>query len=170
MRQMRWFGRRFSFTEPAGVFPAVLERLRGTPARLEERIHGVTPDVLSTRKDGAWSILEHIGHLGDLEDLWYRRVSDLLAGAETLSEADLTNRRTHEAQHNESSAEVLLARFRLERASLVARLEGMGEPDVVRSALHPRLRQPMRMIDHVLFVAEHDDHHLAVISELLRDG
>jgi hypothetical protein len=26
----------------------------------------------------------------------------------------------------------------------------------------------MRVIDHVLFVAEHDDHHLATITALLR--
>jgi hypothetical protein len=26
----------------------------------------------------------------------------------------------------------------------------------------------MRVIDHVLFVAEHDDHHLATITSLLR--
>jgi hypothetical protein len=35
------------------------------------------------------------------------------------------------------------------------------------SSLHPRLQQPMRLIDHALFVAEHDDHHLARITELL---
>ncbi len=27
------------------------------------------------------------------------------------------------------------------------------------SARHPRLMQPMRMIDLLYFVAEHDDHH-----------
>jgi hypothetical protein len=37
-----------------------------------------------------------------------------------------------------------------------------------RTALHPRLGTPMRLLDHVLFIAEHDDHHLARISWLLR--
>jgi hypothetical protein len=27
----------------------------------------------------------------------------------------------------------------------------------------------MRVLDHVLFVAEHDDHHLAAITALLRE-
>jgi hypothetical protein len=36
------------------------------------------------------------------------------------------------------------------------------------SALHPRLKTPMRIIDLFLFVAEHDDHHLARITELAR--
>jgi hypothetical protein len=34
--------------------------------------------------------------------------------------------------------------------------------------VHPRLRQPMRFVDHLYFVAEHDDHHLATISELAK--
>jgi len=37
----------------------------------------------------------------------------------------------------------------------------------VPSALHPRLGTPLRLIDHALFVAEHDDHHLARIGGLL---
>ncbi len=37
-----------------------------------------------------------------------------------------------------------------------------------RSAHHPRLNRPMRILDLMVFAAEHDDHHLARISELLR--
>ncbi len=37
-----------------------------------------------------------------------------------------------------------------------------------KTALHPRLKTPMRLIDSLYFVAEHDDHHLAIISNLLR--
>jgi hypothetical protein len=32
---------------------------------------------------------------------------------------------------------------------------------------HPRLKTPMRLIDHLYFVAEHDDHHHARIWELV---
>jgi len=42
------------------------------------------------------------------------------------------------------------------------------EPDAfARTSLHPRLKQPMRLVDHLHFVAEHDDHHLAKIWELI---
>ena len=34
-------------------------------------------------------------------------------------------------------------------------------------AWHPRLDRPMRVIDLAIFAAEHDDHHLARITELL---
>jgi len=37
-----------------------------------------------------------------------------------------------------------------------------------RTALHPRLQQPMRVLDMAFFTAEHDDHHLARMTELSR--
>jgi predicted short-subunit dehydrogenase-like oxidoreductase (DUF2520 family) len=36
----------------------------------------------------------------------------------------------------------------------------------VRTSLHPRLKRPMRLIDLCFFVAEHDDHHLAIATRL----
>jgi hypothetical protein len=36
-----------------------------------------------------------------------------------------------------------------------------------RAIPHPRLKTPMRLVDHLYFVAEHDDHHLARIWELV---
>ncbi|MDP8240406.1 MAG: hypothetical protein P9X24_15050 [Candidatus Hatepunaea meridiana] len=34
-------------------------------------------------------------------------------------------------------------------------------------ANHPRLNKPMRMVDSLYFEAEHDDHHLNVMKELV---
>jgi hypothetical protein len=39
---------------------------------------------------------------------------------------------------------------------------------VTRTAVHPRLKRELRLIDLVEFVADHDDHHLAVIGALTR--
>jgi hypothetical protein len=50
--------------------------------------------------------------------------------------------------------------------SFVRRLEALTDEEVAATALHPRLRQQMRVIDMAYFVAEHDDHHLATINEL----
>ncbi len=168
MHQMKWFERTFRFDLPVGLFPGVLERLRGTPGRLEESLRGVPASVLLARREGGWSIQEHAGHLGDLEALWDRRLTDLLSRSAVLSEADLTNRATHEANHNESPIRGLLQTFRDRRAAFVARLDLVDEDEAALSAVHPRLRQPMRLIDLALFIAEHDDHHLAVMRGLLR--
>src|SRR5215831_11870913 len=95
-----WFERKFDFTFPAEQYPSVCIRLRGAPARIEEVLRGVSRDVLIKRSADKWSAQEHAGHLLDLEPLWMTRVNDFVAGADGLTVADLTNRKTHEANHN----------------------------------------------------------------------
>jgi len=162
-----WFSRRFTFDIEPWAYPNIIERLRGTPARLEERLRGLDSAILTVRLDDKWSIQENAGHLLDLEPLWAQRLDDFERGAERLSAADLQNRRTANANHNAANPSDILAAFRREREAFVSRLEGCDDALVVQTSLHPRLEQPMRLIDHVFFVAEHDDHHLATITALM---
>ena len=166
VRRTKWFERRFDFSQPVGVFPCVAERLRGTPARLEEMTRRLPPRVLTARPGEGWSIQQHAGHLVDLDELHEGRLEDYARGLEVLRPADLTNRRTFEAGHNEARLEDLLAAFRAARLGFLRRLEAMSEEELAVSAVHPRLQLPMRVVDMALFVAEHDDHHLATINEL----
>ena len=163
-----WIKRQFTFELPLGMYGNVVERVRGTPARLEDLTRGMSRDVLTGRDGDKWSIQEHAGHLLDLEELGMKRLDDFEASRETLTAADMTNRKTHEANHNAKSIENILSAFRKERMEFVARLDSYDETLVSRTALHPRLQQQIRVIDLVFFSAEHDDHHLARISELKR--
>jgi uncharacterized damage-inducible protein DinB len=164
----RWFDRRFQLGLPLDAFPEIIERLRGTPARLEEWTRNIPPQRLIQRFAGTWSIQENVGHLLDLEPLWAGRLDDFLQGATALRAADLSNRKTSEAGHNSQPLDRLLAMFRSARVSFVTQLETLSTSQLQRTALHPRLQQPMTVTDHCFFVAEHDDHHLARITELLR--
>jgi hypothetical protein len=120
-------------------------------------LHGVCREVLIAQPGDKWSAQEHAGH--DLESLWMARVKDFLSGEDTLSVADLSNRKTREANYNVRELAQILAAFRAARLCLVDRVWGL-QPDLfARSTLHPRLKQPMRLVDHLYFVAEHDDHH-----------
>lgn len=169
MTKWAWTERKFSFDYPSTKWPDLLERVRGTPARIEERVRGLSRDVLTRRRDGkGWSIQENIGHLFDLEDIHLRRIEEILQGKAGLMAADMSNRKTNEADHNAKDIRKLLAEFRADRAKLVARFEGLAEPDWAKSALHPRLQQPMRIVDIACFTAEHDDYHLGRIGELIR--
>lgn len=162
-----WFERQFTFDLPLSRFPNVLERLRGSPARVEERVRSLPPATLAARVHDAWSIQENVGHLCDLEPLWIRRAEQLLEGHRELAVADLTNRGTDEANHNATPLDDLLKRFRSLRLQLVSILDGADGSALERTARHPRLGTPMRLIDIAFFTAEHDDHHLARITELL---
>ena len=170
MQPMRWFDRAFSFDVPVWMYPNVVERLRGTPARTEELVRDLAPEVLRRRVDEGWSIQENIGHLLDLEPLWMGRIDDILHAQPRLRDADLANRKTHEANHNARPVDAVLNDLREARTRLVRRLDALDEASVERSATHPRLEQPMRLLDLLFFVAEHDDHHLAQITRLKRQG
>ena len=161
-----WFERKFEFTFPVEQYPNLCIRLRGTPARLEEILRGVPRDVLIRKPDDKWSAQEQAGHLLDLEPLWTARVDDFLRGGDTLTTADLRNRRTDEANHNARDVTEIAAEFQAARSRLLTRVGALPAEAFARTMLHPRLKQPMRLVDHLYFVAEHDDHHLAVIWEL----
>jgi uncharacterized damage-inducible protein DinB len=162
-----WFERQFTSDLPLQRFPGILERLRGSPARVEERVRSLTPAVLSARFGGTWSIQENVGHLCDLEPLWIHRAGQVVEGQGELAVADLANRGTHDANHNATPLDELMGRFRALRLRFVSILEGADGHALTRTARHPRLGTPMRLIDVAFFTAEHDDHHLARITELL---
>lgn len=164
-----WFERKFEFTFPVELHPNLCARLRGTPARLE--LVREIPGAMLTRRPGdKWSAQEHAGHLLDLEPLWLARVEDFLTGGTELTAADLTNRKTHEAGHNNRSIRTIIDEFRAARSQLIDRVEVLDPTLISRTMLHPRLKQPMRLVDHLFFAAEHDDHHLARIWELIRNN
>jgi uncharacterized damage-inducible protein DinB len=85
-----------------------------------------------------------------------------------LTAADLNNTKTKEAGHNQKTLEQLLLAFIAERQKILETVYGFDEHLLARTSTHPRLNQPMRLIDSLFFVAEHDDHHIAAISNLLR--
>ena len=159
MNRTPWFQRKFPTIEDAGVFLSIVERLDGTPARLASKMLNQSTSVLEMKEEASqWSVKEEIGHLIDLEPLWLGRVEDLMEGKEELRNADLTNRKTHEANHNQRDINQLLHEFRLERAKLLKCLQQVTEKDLERSSL---------ILDLAYFIAEHDDHHLAQITYLI---
>ena len=167
MIQMPWLERTFSFDFPVGIFPGIVERLRGTPARIAELVKGVPHTMLISRAGERWSVNEHVGHLIDLDDLDHVRLNEFIDGKPSLSAADMSNRRTYDAGYNDVAIATLVDYFRDRRFDLIGRLEELTDEQIARVALHPRLQQPLRLVDWTYFVAEHDDHHLARIRELI---
>jgi hypothetical protein len=165
---IRWFERKWDFSLPVGAFPSVLERLRGTPVRAGALVAGINDGVLGARNGGTWSAKEHLAHLDDLHELDERRFDDFLARSGALAVADLANQRTQTANHNASDIGDILKRLSDHRLGLVARMESATAEDIVTICVHPRLKQPMRLIDWAFFVAEHDDHHLVAARLAIR--
>ena len=168
MQQPLWFDRKFDFSFTENIFPSILERLIGTPARLDEKTKTIPNELLAFRISKSWSIKENIGHLIDLESLWMGRLEDILSKQIYLRATDLNNTKTDKANHNARDLDDLLADFRKVRAAAVTELQRLAEDQIYLTALHPRLKTPMRTMDLFLFVAEHDDHHLVKINDILK--
>src|SRR5689334_24021698 len=136
MRQANWFDRTFDFSGTENIMPSLIERLEGTSIRLREKMKKIDPTLYTTKPEGKWSMLEHIGHLADLEPLWQGRLEDILKGEKELRPTDLANTKTTEAQHNTKSLAELLSAFEQLRQKTLTRLRLLKDEDVFKSALH----------------------------------
>ncbi|NUO01364.1 MAG: DinB family protein [Saprospiraceae bacterium] len=165
MQRTNWFDRKFSPITDNGLFPTILERLEGTPARLTDKINRMQHN-LTLSLNGKWSIQKEVGHLIDLEPLWRDRALQIIDNQSNLIAADLTNRKTHETDYDSMDMAALLAQFSALRSDLMAVLRSATNEDLEKAAIHPRLGTPMKLIDLAYFVAEHDDHHLAQMTLL----
>lgn len=165
-----WVQRKFDFYLTPEMYLPAIERIRGTPARVEEAVQGLSSEQLTkVRAKGSWSIQQNIGHLLSLEPLWATRLEQFIVGVSELLAWDETNSSTWEADYNSKDISVILREFRETRKNLVSRLDTLDDTLVERTALHPRLKTRLRTIDLVYFVAEHDDYHLAQITRLKRE-
>ena len=167
IQQTPWFQRSFHFDFAVGLFPVIFSRLEGSIFRLYSLLSNADDELCSFNANG-WSVKEHVGHLYDLEELWWKRLQDFQQGKAVLTPADPNNQKTKEAVHNEKSLEKLIEQFTFERQKVLENVYGFDETLLLRTSVHPRLNQPMRLIDSLYFVAEHDDHHISAISNLLR--
>ncbi len=164
----KWVDRKFAFGQPLWMVPNFLVRLYGAAPRIDELSSGLSHDLLTRKIDGKWSIQEQIGHLLVLEELWFGRIEDFVAGLPTMRAADMQNVRTSESNFNAWEIEKLCRAFRDARAEFIGKLEAMDEAMLLRRSIHPRLQQEITLVDSMWFVAEHDDHHIAKMREIRR--
>jgi len=160
----KWTSRTFDFDFPADRFAFILERLYGTAPRIQYMIKNLSPEKLTHQPNGAWSIQEHIGHLIDLDELHDGRIDDYLEKKPVLRAADMSNKKTYEAHYNQQNLQQLLTDFAQKRQNFIERIKTL---DPTLAAQHPRLQKNMRVVDMAFFVAEHHDHHLAIVREII---
>ena len=167
MNTPKWFDRKFDFNFNQEQYISIYQQLKQAPVLLQQLVSNITGEKLSHKPDGKWSAKEHIGHLTLLESLWLARFHDIRERKPVLTPTDLNNTATTEAGFNNDPLAVLLEKFVEKRNATITFLDSIDVAAEAGTSLHPRLQQPMRMIDHAYFVAEHDDHHLAAIRAIL---
>jgi hypothetical protein len=162
MEKLKWFERKFTFGLPIAMLPFYLERLSGTSARIRKKVEGIPETILSERFDNKWSIKENIGHLAEVDEIANKRIDEIISGISPMSPA------VFEPQnYNSWPLSDVLKFFDDNRRKNVARYSGLSDDQLMRSSMHPRLKMMMTPVDLAWFDAEHDDHHLVHINEIL---
>ena len=162
MKQLRWFDRKFTFGLSPEMLPFYLERLGGTRARIEDKVKGVDDKFLSERFNDKWSIKQHIGHLAEVDEIGNRRIDEMISGFPVLSPAVFEPK-----DYSSWPFEKVVYYFEKTRSDNIKKYNGLSEDELVRGSEHPRLKVNMTPVDLAWFDAEHDDHHLLTIQQIL---
>lgn len=164
MKKLAWFERQFTFGFPSGMLPFYLERLEGTALRIEQKVAGVSNEILSKKLDGKWSVKENIAHLAEVDEISLKRIDEMRQGISPMSPAVIQPGR----DYNVMPIQEVITFFRSSRNKNLEKYNGLSESDLTKSSQHPRLKVPLTAVDLAWFDAEHDDHHLVTINEILK--
>jgi hypothetical protein len=167
MNRQKWFDKKFRFQLPLDDYESILSKLSENPEKISHLVSTLTVEILTKKVDKRWSIQENVGHLIDLEELHDGRIDDFIAGKKNLRSADLNNKKTDEANHNDRNIDDLLKKLKVVREKFIDRMKNLDKEILTQSSIHPRLNQPMRPIDMAQFVLEHDEHHIETIKDLI---
>jgi hypothetical protein len=163
MKKLDWFERQFTFGLPHGMLPFYLERLEGTAARIEKKVAGVSEAILSNKLEGKWSVKENIAHLVEVDEIALKRIDEMKQGITPMSPAVIQPGK----DYNRQSIQEIVEFFKTNRAKNLQKYKSLTDGDLRKYCLHPRLKVQMNAVDLAWFDAEHDDHHLVRINEIL---
>ncbi len=162
-----WSQRTFDYGRSLDELPVLLERVQGTTARLSNLFSRQPEEKLLHRADGKWSAIEHLGHLLTLQDRFYNRVDDFEHRRNRLCDINLRDQVPFLQRQRLRMLGDVLEEFRLKRLDFAQRVERFHRRSLEHAAYHPCQDRIMRPMDMLLWIAEHDDHHLASVRTLL---
>ena len=162
MKSMAWFDRKLTFGFSVDMLPFFIERLSGTSIRIQQKVKGINEDILSEKLDNKWSVKQNIGHLAEVDEIANQRINQILSGVPVMSPAVFEPK-----DYSTWTIEKVLNFFEASRAGNLLKYKSLSEHDLLKSSQHPRLKVPMTPVDLAWFDAEHDDHHLVKINEII---
>lgn len=146
-----------------------LARLAATPSELTAQLTAASPEVLGRRPAAsAWSPVEVICHLRDLEESFHERLSLILTSHEPYFVTTNPDRWAEERQYLRNEAHAAARAFARRRAETLALLHEAGPGDWLRAGRQLDSRGRRTVDDFVTLIAWHDDNHLAQLARALQ--
>lgn len=162
MNEKPWFERDLKFGYPPELLPYFLIRLSGTAVRIRHLVNEQNEKVLTYKPDGKWSIKENIGHLAEVDNIANKRIDEMISGASVLSPA------VFEPQnYNPWPINQVIELFEQNRSMNLEKYRHLAAKELIKTSIHPRLKVTMTPVDLAWFDAEHDDHHLVKILNII---
>lgn len=147
---------------------AQLDSLQAFPDALKRQVYELDLDALRFRPaPGAWSILEIVGHLIDIEALFSGRVRQILAADNPALTTLDVEAAVRERDYQNKQLGFLLLTFAERRGEHLELLRVLRPQQLARSGLHP-VRGAMSVADCIGILARHDHEHAAQIAANLR--
>jgi uncharacterized damage-inducible protein DinB len=163
MKEVPWFERKLVFDKPKEMLPYYLERLWSTPFRIEVKVKGIPEKFLSTQFNNKWSVKQNIGHLAEVDEIALRRMDEMINSISPMSPAVFEPKQ----DYNSMLVKEVLDYFNDTRRKNLEKYNSLNEDQLLMASIHPRLKVMMTPVDLAWFDAEHDDHHLVKIHEII---
>ncbi len=168
MLPVPWSQRTIEYGRSLDELPVLLERVQGTVSRVTSILAAPPVEKLHLQVQGKWSAMEHVGHLITLQDRFEGRVEDFENRRTSLCDISLHDQGSVLQGHRLRALGDVLEEFRLKRMAFARRVSMFQRGALEHVAFHPCQNKRMRPVDMLLWVAEHDDHHLASMRSILQ--
>ena len=144
-------------------FKAHVDALAAFPEQLKRQLEGLSDAALCFRPSAdAWSIVEIVGHITDVDAVWPGRVRQMLS-ADNPQLQSVNNEVVRQRDYQNKQIGFLLITLAERRAEFVELLRMLRPSQLVRPGLHPT-RGPITVADAPAALADHDRGHAAQIA------
>lgn len=149
--------------------PSALTRLQYQHTTIRELISGFDETSLKrVLTPGKWSVFDNIAHLACYQPVFLLRLERIQSEHSPVFERYVADVDPMFPEYQQLSLEELLTGIDARRAVLVSKLQGMGEDDLRRVALHPRYGT-LDVVQWTEFFLLHEAHHLYTIFILVQE-
>jgi uncharacterized damage-inducible protein DinB len=144
-------------------FKAHVDALAALPEELKRQLEGLSDAALRFRPaPEAWSIVEIVGHMTDVDAIWPGRVRQMLS-TDNPQLQSVNNDVVRQRDYQSKQVGFMLITLAERRAEFVELLRMLRPAQLARPGLHPT-RGPITVADAPAALADHDRGHRAQIA------